>query len=104
MSADAFVIRLPDGTLHYARSGHVNALCGANRVTTADHWTGTVDAICPTCVLIHDEPNGPTIVACPDCSTPWPIFSGEPCPGCGLSEEDVEAAADFWIALSPGPL
>lgn len=43
-------------------------------------------------------------VECPDCGTLWPIFSGDPCPGCGLAEEDVEAAADFWASLDPGPL
>lgn len=99
MIADAFVIRLPDGTLHYARPGHVSALCGANRVTNGDRWTGTVDAICPACTLLRGD-----TVECPDCSTPWRINSGEPCPGCGLAEEDVEAAADFWIALAPGEL
>lgn len=33
---------------------------------------------------------------CPDCGSPWPGFARrEPCPGCGLSVDDVEEAADF---------
>jgi hypothetical protein len=52
--------------------------------------------------------SGGSIVAdpeCPDCGASWPnVDLGERCPVCGLSEEDVEAAADFWAALDPGPL
>lgn len=103
MIADAFVVLLPDETLHYARPGHVGALCGANRVSNAD-VVDEVEADCPACRLLsgrHDDLRGEAV--CPDCSTIWPRDCAR-CPGCGLSLEDVEAAADFWVALGPGEL
>lgn len=40
----------PDFTYHYARPGHVNALCGAERLTNGD-VCGLL-ATCPECVRI----------------------------------------------------
>jgi hypothetical protein len=37
------------------------------------------------------------IVTCPECDTPWNLATREPCPGCGLSVDDLEAAADFLL-------
>lgn len=48
-------------------------------------------------VAVGDEDRRRAI-ECPDCRGPWPgerIARGEPCPGCGLSVEDLRAAADF---------
>jgi hypothetical protein len=43
------------------------------------------------------------VVECPQCGAPWrdPAVTREPCGGCGLSWEDVEAAADLLVRLTP---
>jgi hypothetical protein len=36
------------------------------------------------------------VIACPSCGADWPGFNTwEPCEGCGLTRDDVEAAAAF---------
>lgn len=56
MVSDVLVVLLPDGELHYARPGHVNTLCGENRISNNDvaasSPTETIEAGCPACRLL----------------------------------------------------